>query len=196
MDFQANDGDVILAAHDGIVTFTGEDGSGGLGVVIRTKDQFEYKDGQSYFKTIYWHIKAGTFMVHPNDEVKSGQPIAQADNTGMSTGTHLHWGLKPVYQGEQDWQWYNLEQDNGYNGAIDPEPYLSPEILTKHQFNLDMRYGDENEEVKQLQIRLNVKPTGFYGNLTKDAVRKYAMSKMLSVTGKIVGPQIRGFLNG
>jgi hypothetical protein len=32
--------------------------------------------------------------------------------------------LKPVYQGEQPWQWDNVEQENGYRGAVDPAPYF------------------------------------------------------------------------
>ena len=41
----------------------------------------------------------------------------------MATGSHLHFGLKPQLKGENDWTWYNVEQNNGYNGSIDPAPY-------------------------------------------------------------------------
>ena len=124
-DIVGQTGQIIRAAHDGIVTFTGEDGSGGLGVVIRTLDQREYNDGSAYFKTIYWHCFPGSFLVKAGDIVKCGQPVAKCDTTGAATGAHLHFGLKPMRQGEQDWQWFNLEQDNGYNGAIDPFSYWS-----------------------------------------------------------------------
>lgn len=125
LDLLAKDGQMIHAAHDGIVTFTGEDGSGGLGVVVRTKEQFWYKGGDCYFKTIYWHCQKNSFKVKPEDEVRVGDVLALADNTGMSTGTHLHFGLKPVFQGEQDWEWMNMEGENGYKGAIDPRPYFN-----------------------------------------------------------------------
>lgn len=125
LDMQAIDGQLIYASHDGVVTFTGEDGGGGLGVVIRTEEDYEYLNNTAFFKTIYWHIQKNTFLVKPGDRVKAGTPIARADNTGMSTGTHLHFGLKPVFKGEQDWEWYNVESSNGYKGAIDPIPYFN-----------------------------------------------------------------------
>lgn len=122
-DIVGNTGQIIRAAHDGIVTFTGEDNSAGLGVVIRTLDQREYKDGAAYFKTIYWHCLPNSFLVKPGDIVKCGQPIARCDTTGAATGAHLHFGLKPISPGENDWTWYNYEQNNGFLGAIDPAPY-------------------------------------------------------------------------
>lgn len=76
-------------------------------------------------KSIYWHIKKGSFKVKVGDKVKAGDLLAEADNTGMSTGSHLHFGIKPVLKGEADWTWYNIEQSNGYLGAIDPEPYFN-----------------------------------------------------------------------
>lgn len=125
IDFFAPDGTPVRTAHDGMVTYAGEDGSGGLTIVIRTMEQYAYLDSNAFFKTIYCHFKTGTLKVAGGDMVKVGDIIGLADNTGMSTGSHLHFGLKPVAPGEQDWMWYNLQQDNGYLGAIDPEPYFN-----------------------------------------------------------------------
>lgn len=122
-DLWAPDGHEVRAAHDGIVTFAGYDGSGGLGIVIRTTAQYEYKDSQAFFKTIYWHLKEQSPRVRASQEVKAGDIIALADNTGMSTGSHLHFGLKPIHQGENDWEWWNAEDSNGFKGAIDPAPF-------------------------------------------------------------------------
>lgn len=120
-DIFALDGDPVYAAHDGVVTFTGYDGGGGLGVVIRGED------GEEKFKTIYWHLKKDSIRVLPDQVVKTGDLIALADNTGMSTGSHLHFGLKFIEQGEQPWIWDNVNQNNGYRGAVDPEPYWTGE---------------------------------------------------------------------
>jgi len=125
IDAYCVDAQPIRASHDGIVVFTGEDGSGGLGVVIRSTEQFDYGQTQSFYKTIYWHLKPSTFRVKPGQAVKTGEILALADNTGMSTGTHLHFGLKPVYKGEQDWEWWNAEQDNGFKGSIDPQSFFT-----------------------------------------------------------------------
>lgn len=205
LDCVAGDGTPVLASHDGVVTFAGDDGSGGLGVVIRTKEQFEDINGRlSFWKTIYWHLKSGSICVHPHDEVRAGQQIGGADNTGASSGTHLHFGLKPVAQGENDWTWDNIEQNNGYRGAVDATPYMTgtqaPQI--KHIFLFDIKLGDEGEEVKQLQTTLQSLgfftyqgPKGFYGNITVKAVQDFAHSKGLLITGKKVGPQVRKLLN-
>lgn len=124
IDIKTSRGQIVRAAHDGTVTFAGEDSSGGWGVVIRTDEPREYQDGECYFKTIYWHL-VPVIPVKAGQKVKVGDVIGYADNTGFTTGDHLHLGLKPVAKGEQDWQWNNIEQDNGFKGAIDPFPYIS-----------------------------------------------------------------------
>lgn len=134
LDLVAPDSTEVYATHDGRVTFTGYDGSGGLGIVIRTEEKFDYyqpKDGKfkpAYFKTIYWHLKKDSIVVTGGDKVKKGQLIALADNTGMSTGSHLHFGLKPMERGEASWAWYNTEHDNGYWGAVDPVDYFEKDM--------------------------------------------------------------------
>lgn len=125
IDAVAPNGTPVRASHDGEVTFTGEDGSGGLGVVIRTNERFTYEGKQKYFKTIYWHLLPNSFAVKPGQMVKAGQLIGLADNTGFSTGSHLHFSLKPIESGEPKGVWYNVKQDNGYMGAIDPTPFFS-----------------------------------------------------------------------
>lgn len=115
----------VRASHNGTVVFAGEDGAGGLGVVVRTNEKYDYKDGQAYFKTIYWHLKTGTIRVKGGQQIKTGDILGEQDSTGLSTGDHLHYGLKPVQQGEEEWAWYNLEQNNGVMGAVDPMPYMN-----------------------------------------------------------------------
>lgn len=122
-DFVAPRGYNIRAAHDGVVTFTGEDGAGGLGVVVRTNELVDHDYGTTFIKSLYWHCNTGSFKVKPGQSVKVGDILAEVDSTGMSTGDHLHFGIKPVLQGEADWVWVNSEQQNGYLGAIDPAPY-------------------------------------------------------------------------
>jgi murein DD-endopeptidase MepM/ murein hydrolase activator NlpD len=122
LDLNAGYGQFVYAAHDGLAVYSGQDGSNGNLLVLRTTEQFDYEGGQAYFKTMYGHLK--TFHVKAGDQVKAGQFIAQANNTGDSTGNHLHFGLKPVLPGEKEWEWFNLAQNNGYLGAIDPTPYL------------------------------------------------------------------------
>lgn len=125
IDLVALDSQIVRAAHDGVIVYAGLDSSAGQTVVIRTLNKKQYGTGSSYYKTIYGHLKNGGIKVHPGQEVKAGDIIALADNTGLSTGSHLHFALKPVYAGEQEWQWANAEQSNGYLGAIDPLPFFN-----------------------------------------------------------------------
>lgn len=134
IDMYADHGQPVHAAHDGTARYE-IDSNQGHGVVIISDDTFSYNGSECYYKTIYWHlcdpVKEPLLMSPvPNDgkghAVKAGDVIGFADNTGFSTGNHLHFGLKPVMQGEDPGTWYNTEQNNGFAGAIDPEPYLSP----------------------------------------------------------------------
>lgn len=124
LDALALDKQAVRATHDGEIVYAGVDSKEGYGVVLRTLETFEYNGEDVYFKTIYWHL-IKEIPVKVGTKVKAGDLIGYADNTGFSTGTHLHFGLKPQLKGENDWTWVNLEQNNGYLGAIDPTPYFN-----------------------------------------------------------------------
>lgn len=119
IDFYASHGETIRAAHDGVCS-VGVDTYGGHGVVVTTLDKRDYKDGQAYFKSIYWHMIAGSEAVKEGQVVKVGDVLGLADSTGFSTGDHLHFGLKPVNDTGD-----NIEQSNGFLGAINPYPYFN-----------------------------------------------------------------------
>ena len=67
-----------------------------------------------------------------------------------------------------------------------------------------MKFGDENEEVRALQNALqitgdfpaNVKPTGYYGTITANAVYKFQLRNVISIPDRNnAGPKTRGALN-
>jgi len=108
IDFRARRGCPILATHSGIIIRAGQDGGGGIVVEIATDT----------YKTIYYHLLK--VNVKTGQDVKAGQIIAEADNTGKyTTGDHLHFGFKFIENGK------TLNKDNGYNGAVDPTPYFA-----------------------------------------------------------------------
>lgn len=208
-DYFALDGTEIRASHDGTVTFVGEDGAGGLTVVLRTNEEFDYLDDKAFFKTIYCHIKKNTFKVLPGQKVKAGDLLALADNTGFSTGSHLHFGLKPMAKGEQDWTWYNVEQNNGYMGAIDPSPYYNGKCaadLVKiekptYKFYRNLGIGSWGTDVFELQKRLvkenlaTFTPTGYFGGKTLEAVVNYQIVNGIKPITGYCGPLTRTKLN-
>ena len=117
-DLQAGTGQPIYAAHNGVVISVFNDINSGNTIGIKTLEQFDYEGGTAYYKTIYCHLKS--FNVKVGDTVKVGDVIGLANSTGKSSGSHLHFGLKPVYLNEDDGVLVNAEQNNGYYGAIDP----------------------------------------------------------------------------
>lgn len=129
LDLQAYHGQPVYASHDGMV-ITEIDSKQGHGVVLVSEQKYDYLDGEAYYKTIYWHladpVKEPQYQspVKDNQHVKRGDLIGYADNTGFSTGDHLHFGLKPMTVGESILVTSNIEQANGYQGAIDPTPYF------------------------------------------------------------------------
>lgn len=132
LDWLAIHGQPIYAAHEGEAVYS-IDGSNGHLITILSSKQYEMEGAKAYAKTVYGHLcdprkepkfaspvyKAKNMTLR----VKSGDLIAYADNTGFSTGDHLHFGLKPMGKDKKG-IFYNLFQDNGYKGAVDPFPYL------------------------------------------------------------------------
>lgn len=145
-DFRAMHGTPIYAAHDGTAYYENDD-KGGEGVVLRTNEVFDSDTtpgySQVYYKTIYWHMCPSakdpnhrspiytavgyrpdqTGISNVGVQVRCGDLLGYADNTGMSTGDHLHFGLKPQLPGEANGTWFNVGQNNGYFGAIDPTSF-------------------------------------------------------------------------
>lgn len=211
IDFHTYHGEPVYAAHDGTAYYE-IDGNQGHGVVLRSKTPYDYNGQQVYFKTIYWHLcdssKEPQFKspIEGNDGIfiKAGDLIGYADNTGLSTGDHLHFGLKPQGIGESNNSWFNIEQNNGYMGAIDPNPYFNglfaQDLHTVPKFSFDLFMGSFGAGVYQLQTRLvkegyaTYTPTGFFGPKTKISVIAYQKAKNLPQTG-YVGPLTRAILN-
>jgi len=75
----------IDAAHGGVVTYAGWNGT--LGNYI----QIDHGDGTS---SGYGHIVSGGILVGYGQSVAAGQQIARVGSTGASTGCHLHFMIR------------------------------------------------------------------------------------------------------
>jgi len=100
----------------------------GLGVVVITED----KDG--IFQHRFWHLKDIHCKV--GQILDSGTLIGHANNTGYSTGTHLHRDLKPL---NKDYKLIN--PNNGYRGATDITPYFKNIYIKTYTDNLKSQVG-------------------------------------------------------
>ena len=121
IDVQAYSGQPVYASIDGKVREVQTEPERGLGVGIVSHKRYEMGvSGEHYIKVRDWHFKG--INVSLGQEVKVGDLIGWADNTGLSSSDHLHDELKPV-EFEADGNHYNTEQSNEYYGAINSAPY-------------------------------------------------------------------------
>ncbi len=123
LDCYATSGQKLFNACDGTVReLVNEQARGkGLGIVTDVK-RFCIETGKpEYFVVRYWHLL--DFNVKPGDFVRVGTQIGLCDNTGYSAGDHLHFEVKPVAENSKG-EWYNILQDNGTYGAVNPLSYL------------------------------------------------------------------------
>jgi hypothetical protein len=97
IDWATPSGTPIKAAADGTVKRAGTDASG-YGNNVR----LQHSDG---YETVYAHLLS--FSIEAGQSVRQGQVIGVSDNTGNSTGPHLHFELRKN------------------NVPIDPAPLLS-----------------------------------------------------------------------
>lgn len=153
MDFKAIHGEKVFFCgnYDGWMKIE-KDYSGGIGVDIISNKPVKLLDGREvYIKTRYWHLK--TPVGHDGKQVKLGEIIGLADNTGASSGDHLHFGLKIC-----DKNGSPLEKYNGYNGGIDPEPYmlLQTDAKSGAEFLNQQAPPLTQQEIKELQSQLTL----------------------------------------
>jgi len=83
IDFRGHTGDPIQATADGIVEKAGYNKTLGRYIFIAHGNGYE---------TIFGHLNA--LLVKKGDTVTRGQVIGRIGNTGRSTGSHLHYGIR------------------------------------------------------------------------------------------------------
>lgn len=83
MDIASFIGAPVRAAGAGVVIASGWDGNYGISAVV---------DHQNGLRTVYAHLSRA--LVARGQQIKKGQLIALAGNTGLSTGPHLHFEVR------------------------------------------------------------------------------------------------------
>lgn len=158
-------------------------------------------------------------------DIEGGSLIGKMGNTGFVVsgntpywsynpyaGTHLHLGLRKIERAGDTWNVMYpsgdrgtiLNYNNGFFGGVDPLP-----LFTKQEtfvFKNDLKFKDRSFEVTKLQEKLftlgyfNQEPTGYYGIITTEAVKRFQLDKVnlswyeryvWKDLGKIVGPKTR-----
>jgi hypothetical protein len=115
IDYGLPTGTPVVAATAGVAYVLSDPPGFGNYVQITGKD----------YKTIYAHLQKAT--VSNGAPVQEGQQIGVSNNTGNSSGPHLHFGVKPIV---------GLNNNNGFFGAIDPQPLLNQGTTTMPALDL------------------------------------------------------------
>ena len=106
VDYGIPNGTPINSAAAGTISQVSFE-NGGYGNYVK----IAHKDGSRNYYTYYAHLASAA--VAAGQKVKAGQLIGYSNNTGASTGPHLHFGLK--IDGESP----------AYKGYVDPMPYFT-----------------------------------------------------------------------
>lgn len=85
VDYAASTGTPVRSVADGVVGFVGP--KGGNGNLVSIKHGYGYESGYAHLSRFARGLKVG-------QQVAQGQVIGFVGNTGLSTGAHLHFGLK------------------------------------------------------------------------------------------------------
>lgn len=93
---------------------------GGLGVDVISKNPINIDGKLTYVLFRFWHLKKAWKDV----DVQLGELIGYCDNTGASSGDHLHWSMKFCNSNG-----YSTDEGNGYYGAKDFSPYFENEFV-------------------------------------------------------------------
>ncbi len=113
-DYAAPHREPAIVVHDGFADFYG-DGSKGYGYNAR----LTWTDISGYtYECVYGHLDKHTEIPR---EVKAGEVIGWIDNSGFSTDTHLHFGIRKLLNGTV------VDYDNGYFGYFNPQPFYKKE---------------------------------------------------------------------
>jgi len=129
IDWALPTGTPVLAPHSGKI-YEREYDRDGYGNYIKIEND--------RFGSILAHLKK--FDVKIGDEVEEGQQIGLSNNTGNSTGPHLHWGLYPKPRNRR----------NGYSGTEDPFKYLKEKDMPDEYKGLDLSNKESMKVVVDL----------------------------------------------
>lgn len=119
-DLRGQIGTYAFASIDG-TAHVATASNGGKSVRIYT-NPITHEGKEWRLDVLYYHLSEQ--LVQHGTRVLRGQLIALTGNTGaLSTGPHLHFGVRPQVKENGKWTWYNY--DNGYRGYLDPQLFLT-----------------------------------------------------------------------
>lgn len=129
VDWALPNGTPVYAPHDGIIKERRFDANG-YGNYLKIESDIE--------GSVLGHLQ--NFAVNINKQVKEGDLVGYSNNTGFSTGPHLHWGYYKIPRNRND----------GYLGYINQLPLLEGENMS------DMYKGLDLTNKESMKVAVNV----------------------------------------
>jgi murein DD-endopeptidase MepM/ murein hydrolase activator NlpD len=124
----ASNGKKVFAVHKGRVEMFKDSGYGvNARLIITVNADME-------LECVYGHLQEVT----KTGEVQGGEQFAISDNTGISTGPHLHFGVRLRVRGPNG-STQVINYDNGYFGYVDPHQFFP---LSVFNLPVDDQYGN------------------------------------------------------
>ncbi len=114
----------------------------GLGIGILTDEEvFLDGIGVTFVKIRYWHFKSFAPLLEVGDHVKEGDLLGISDNTGYSSGNHVHFEGQPMHkdEGGHPILTYGDGTFSGVkviSGAVDMAPYFTGTYATDVQHDI------------------------------------------------------------
>lgn len=127
IDFHAPSRTPIFAAADGVVSEINHGMRNGKQHNYGRHIRLRHSVAEGEFETIYAHLMTPRDGLKVGDPVRAGEVIALADNTGNSSGDHLHFTLKKIGATQRGESTYRLPDGRVVTyprDIIDPTPYF------------------------------------------------------------------------
>ena len=165
VDVAMPNGTPLTAPADGIVVKKGSGASGGFTLIIKHADDVY---------SVYYHLQKPSHLAK-GARMLRGDVVAYSNNTGASTGPHLHWEVR------KSMRWGN---------TTDPVPYLqgAPSVAPA-PLKVDGRLGRNTWKAWQAALKekgiYTGVPDGRPGIMTYRAVQAWAGVKQDGVLGPI-----------
>src|SRR4030042_375326 len=95
----------------------------GYGFHIWAETEINIIAGQKVkLESVFGHFDG--IIASPARWYNKGDILGYMDSTGFSTGSHLHFGIRPLIFNKSKKCWEQVFYNNGYFGYIDTEPFL------------------------------------------------------------------------
>jgi murein DD-endopeptidase MepM/ murein hydrolase activator NlpD len=167
VDLASSIGTPVVASASGVVSVARSSGwNYGYGQYI----VISHPNGT---QTVYAHLSV--ISVSVGQTVSQGERIGSVGNTGNSTGPHLHFGIRPIFN------YQDKDRNNGYNGCIDPAPFFDGYYPNSKEnskpVELPKHFTDFQKALDDFQKAEGLKPYPLVGPQTRKALNKYLTIK-------------------